>query len=376
MEEIFFVPLVAHLDCTVRVPSASVLAVSLLHRRLYSSQTIHFVTDRLHNRFSMRLRYGPNGEKLGPRPVVVSHVQLNRKHTLHNLNNILCREILKTRHREALSYEFNICDAMATCEHVRNGSTVLSSEFMDALPNGWEERSRVVKGTKQRALYSTQVMLIKGDVNAIERSSLIEIWHKRLDHISEKNLQILTRKQFLPEVKEWKDKLEGSSSVSERTMVVMGSSSKKLIRSRDVIFFEDQSIEDIKKPTNPIAPKDKVFLRVSRRSYSSSRSGLLPDDGLIRINPFMGRDLNHVAIAHSLPPEQRLRAGATDPLASCSMIKTPQVKEPQGTLRWTATEHQRDIGGVTLYPSEQSLGQGSLSIVANSVKSRVKISPN
>ena len=42
---------------------------------------------------------------------------------------------------------------------------------------------------------------MKIDVNIAERDSSIELWHKRLGHMSEKGLHSLARKDFLPELK-------------------------------------------------------------------------------------------------------------------------------------------------------------------------------
>ncbi|KAL6575530.1 Sialyltransferase-like protein 2 [Orobanche hederae] len=54
----------------------------------------------------------------------------------------------KTGELEGLSFDFNLCEAVATWEQVRNSTTVLTREFIDALPNGWEEYAwrRINKG--------------------------------------------------------------------------------------------------------------------------------------------------------------------------------------------------------------------------------------
>ncbi|KAL3818521.1 hypothetical protein ACJIZ3_004426 [Penstemon smallii] len=54
----------------------------------------------------------------------------------------------KTGEREGLSFNFNLCEAVATWEQVRNSTTILTREFIDALPNGWEEYAwrRINKG--------------------------------------------------------------------------------------------------------------------------------------------------------------------------------------------------------------------------------------
>ncbi|WZZ27007.1 hypothetical protein YC2023_010408 [Brassica napus] len=52
---------------------------------------------------------------------------------------------------EGLSYEFDLCEAVATWEQVRNSSTVLTKEYIDALPNGWEDYAwrRINKGIQR-----------------------------------------------------------------------------------------------------------------------------------------------------------------------------------------------------------------------------------
>ncbi|KAK7320153.1 hypothetical protein RJT34_04887 [Clitoria ternatea] len=54
----------------------------------------------------------------------------------------------KTSELEALSFDFDLCEAVATWEQVRNSTTVLTKEFIDSLPNGWEEYAwrRINKG--------------------------------------------------------------------------------------------------------------------------------------------------------------------------------------------------------------------------------------
>ncbi|KAG5523143.1 hypothetical protein RHGRI_035082 [Rhododendron griersonianum] len=54
----------------------------------------------------------------------------------------------KTGESEGLSFSYNLCEALATWEQVRNSTTVLTKEFIDALPNGWEDYAwrRINKG--------------------------------------------------------------------------------------------------------------------------------------------------------------------------------------------------------------------------------------
>ena len=56
----------------------------------------------------------------------------------------------------------------------------------------------VARGKKQNTLYVMEAKLHKGEINVAQRDVSIELWHRRLGHISEKGLQTLARKQFFP----------------------------------------------------------------------------------------------------------------------------------------------------------------------------------
>ncbi|OMO93759.1 Glycosyl transferase, family 29 [Corchorus olitorius] len=73
----------------------------------------------------------------------------------------------KTGEAEGLSFEFNLCEAVATWEQVKNSTTILTKEFIDALPNGWEEYAwrRINKGVllnrcKNKALCMEKLSLV------------------------------------------------------------------------------------------------------------------------------------------------------------------------------------------------------------------------
>ena len=55
----------------------------------------------------------------------------------------------------------------------------------------------MVRGKNQNTLYVMEAKLRKGEINAAQRDVSIELWHRRLGHISEKGLQTLARKKFL-----------------------------------------------------------------------------------------------------------------------------------------------------------------------------------
>ncbi|KAK9008952.1 hypothetical protein V6N11_080428 [Hibiscus sabdariffa] len=58
----------------------------------------------------------------------------------------------------------------------------------------------VARRNKQDSLYVTQGKLCTGETNVAYGNSCLELWHKRLGHISENGLQILAQKALIPEV--------------------------------------------------------------------------------------------------------------------------------------------------------------------------------
>ncbi|KAG0458923.1 hypothetical protein HPP92_022051 [Vanilla planifolia] len=87
-----------------------------------------------------------NGNGLGLQAVGVSdHCQVTIKFPSGTVSKW---KDPKTGELEGLAFEFNICEAVATWEQVRNSTTILTKEFIDALPNGWEEYAwrRINKG--------------------------------------------------------------------------------------------------------------------------------------------------------------------------------------------------------------------------------------
>lgn len=57
---------------------------------------------------------------------------------------------------------------------------------------------------------------------------------------------------------------------------------------------------------------------------------------------------------------RRVGGASGDPLASCSIIKKQVVRKPiaLSNIRKAAADHQKFVKGTTMYPLEQSLGQG------------------
>lgn len=59
----------------------------------------------------------------------------------------------------------------------------------------------VAKGKKTCSLYTVQAKICKGVVNTLENDSSTDLWHRRLGHMSEKGLQVLSKKELLAGIK-------------------------------------------------------------------------------------------------------------------------------------------------------------------------------
>ena len=59
----------------------------------------------------------------------------------------------------------------------------------------------VAKGKKCSSLYLMQTMVIDSSINAVDDDSTVELWHNKLDHMSEKGLMILAKKNLFSDMK-------------------------------------------------------------------------------------------------------------------------------------------------------------------------------
>ena len=60
----------------------------------------------------------------------------------------------------------------------------------------------VVQGILCYLLYKTQVKVCEGQLNAIDDDTSPVLWHKRLAHMSEKELQLLAKQSLIPMAKD------------------------------------------------------------------------------------------------------------------------------------------------------------------------------
>ncbi|GKV38176.1 hypothetical protein SLEP1_g46114 [Rubroshorea leprosula] len=173
-----------------------------------------------------------------------------------------------------------------------NGTWKLTKGIMD-----------VARGKKRFSLYETQAKQCQGHINVTEADAT-ELWHKRLGHLSEKGLQILSKKDSYPTLQALKTtiylinrslsvvlngdvpkKVWSGKEVSYKHLKVFGCKAyvhvpkeerakldaktkqcvflgygdeeygyrlwdlknRKLMRTRDVVFIENETVEDSKK---------------------------------------------------------------------------------------------------------------------------------
>ena len=67
----------------------------------------------------------------------------------------------------------------------------------------------VAKRKKYSSLYLMQARVIDSSINAVNDDSTIELWYNKLDHMSEKGLMILVKKNLLSDMKKGSLKIKG-----------------------------------------------------------------------------------------------------------------------------------------------------------------------
>lgn len=76
---------------------------------------------------------------------------------------------------------------------------LISTGMLDDYNNYFSQgKWKLTKGKKNISLYLTETKLCRGEVNTTRKEVPTELWHKRLGHMSEKGLRILSKKKLLP----------------------------------------------------------------------------------------------------------------------------------------------------------------------------------
>ncbi|KAM1149991.1 hypothetical protein ACFX2B_030215 [Malus domestica] len=95
-------------------------------------------------------------------------------------------------------------------------------------------------------LYQSNAKVLKGELNAVEDSSL-DLWHKRLGHMSEKGLQVLAKKSHIPFAKDVCGPIEVESLGRNKYFVTyIDDASRRvwvyLLKSKDQVFQTFQKL--------------------------------------------------------------------------------------------------------------------------------------
>ncbi|GMH23465.1 hypothetical protein Nepgr_025308 [Nepenthes gracilis] len=340
---------------------------------------------------------------------------------------------------EGLSYEFNLCEAVATWEQVRNSSTVLTREFIDSLPNGWEEYAwkRINKGIqlnhcKNKSLCMEKLSLVLPDQSPY--------YPRQFGHCAViGNSGDLLKTKFGKEIDGYDAVFrENGAPIQNYTEYVGTKSTFRLLNrgsakaldkvaelydaGKEVLIIKTTIHDSISKMIREVPIRNPVYLMLGAsfgsaakgtglkalefalsicdtvdmygftvdpgykewtRYFSESRQGHTPLQGrayyqmmeclgLIKIHSPMRADPNRIVkwvpsrrtlAAARVASEKilgRVGGGSTEPLALCSIIKKRRMKRKP---RLAATEHQKYLTGVTMYPLENSLGRGILCTV-------------
>ncbi|KAK8974716.1 hypothetical protein V6N11_013182 [Hibiscus sabdariffa] len=134
----------------------------------------------------------------------------------------------------------------------------------------------VARGKKSSNLYLMQALTSRDTVNVAVNDSSTELWHKRLSHMSDEptkvwfgkdvsydHLRVFSCKAFVHVPKDKRSKLDaktrqcifiGYGLDGEFGYRIYDPVQKKLMRSQDVVFIEDHTIDDIDKTEKEDSP--------------------------------------------------------------------------------------------------------------------------
>ncbi|CAF2074208.1 unnamed protein product [Brassica oleracea] len=320
---------------------------------------------------------------------------------------------------EGLSYEFDLCEAVATWEQVRNSSTVLTKEYIDALPNGWEDYAwrRINKGIQRNRCQNKSLCVEKlslvlpetlpyfprqfGRCAVIGNSGdlLKTKFGKEIDTydavLRENGAPIQNYKEYVGEKSTFRLLNRGSAKALDKVVELDGSSNKQSCILNAWCFIgsaaKGTGLKALQFALSTCDSVDMYGFTVDpgykewTRYFSESRQGHTPFHGrayyqmteclgLIKIHSPMRADPNRVVKwvpsrntirSAIISAEKLLRivgAGSADPLASCSIVKKRSKNERAmvSRLRKPVREHQKF--SITMYPLEHSPGHTQLCI--------------
>ncbi|XP_075488360.1 sialyltransferase-like protein 2 isoform X2 [Primulina tabacum] len=281
----------------------------------------------------------------------------------------------KTGELEGLSFDFDLCEAVATWEQVRNSTTVLTREFIDALPNGWEEYAwqRINKGVllnrcKNKTLCMEKLALVLPDgppyvPRQFGRCAVIG------------NSGDLLKTKFGKEIDSYDAVLRENGAPiqnfsenvgTKSTFRLLNRGSAKALDKVAELYDEGKEVLIVKTTIHDIMNKMIQEIPILNPVYlmlgSSFGSAAKDPNRVVKWVP--SHSLVSAARIASEKLLRRVGAGSSDPLAACSIT----AKKPKGksslasvsSLRKAAVEHQNYVRDATMYPLEHNPGHGLL----------------
>ncbi|MED6205586.1 Sialyltransferase-like protein 2 [Stylosanthes scabra] len=324
----------------------------------------------------------------------------------------------KTGELESLSFDFNLCEAVATWEQVRNSTTILTKEFIDSLPNGWEEYAwrRINKGIllnrcQNKTLCMEKLSLVLpetppyfprqfGRCAVIGNSGdlLKTKFGKEIDDydvvIRENGAPIENYTEYVGRKSTFRLLNRGSAKALDKVVELDEQRKEALIIKTTIHDIMNQMIRALEFALSMCDSVDMYGFTVDpgykewTRYFSESRQGHTPLHGrayyqmmeclgLIKIHSPMRADpnrvvkwvpSNHMIRDARIASEKllgRVGAGSVNPLSACSIIKRQVKRNPDtiSKLRKAAQDHMRYVKSSTMYPLEHNPGHGLLCTV-------------
>ncbi|XP_042499947.1 sialyltransferase-like protein 2 isoform X2 [Macadamia integrifolia] len=294
----------------------------------------------------------------------------------------------KSGELEGLSFNFNLCEAVATWERVRNSTTILTREFINALPNGWEEYAwrRINKGNLLNHCENRTLCMEKLALVLPETPPFVPRQFRRCAVVG--NSGDLLKTKFGKEIDAYDAVVrENGAPVQEVPIrnpvyLMLGTSFGSAAKGTGLkaLEFALSVCESVDMYGFTVDPGYKEWTRY----FSESRQGHTPLHGrayyqmmeclgLVKIHSPMRTDPNRVVkwapsrstlTAARIASEKQLRmagAGSRDPLGACLITQWREGKTKKiFSLRKAAMEHQKYVKGTTMYPMEHSPGHGML----------------
>ncbi|KAJ8752551.1 hypothetical protein K2173_005440 [Erythroxylum novogranatense] len=322
---------------------------------------------------------------------------------------------LTTGELEGLSFEFNLCEAVATWEQpavtdcqVQNSTAILTREYIGALQNGWEDYAwhRINKGVninccENKTVFMEKLSLVLPEVppyllktkfgkeidnyDAVlrENGAPIQNFTESVGHKSTFRLLYLGSAKAIDKVIELVGKKEvlliktTIHDIMSKMIRVhhLGSAAKGT--GLKALEFAHCVCEKVDMYGFTVDPGYKEWTRY----FSESRKGHTPllgrayyqmmkCLGLIKIHSPMRADPKRLPWRHYFELSvmtMRIGVGSEDSLRACSIRQKRAIRKISTVCssRKPAFDHQKFVKRTTIYPLEQSPGHGLLCALPN-----------